>query len=509
LQAAAKTLGNRHKTLSFETESGISEDEKVATIRLRDFSFRRAVDAGDIASVLDEAEKPQTRFSDVVGASEAKEELAFFVNYLKNPRSFAAKGLKPPKGVLLYGPPGTGKTLLARAMAGESDAAFIPSEASSFVTQWQGSGPAAVRELFLRARRYAPAVIFIDEIDAIGRKRGQSLPGVVGHAEEMTLNTLLAEMDGFSADPKRPVFVLAATNFNVDENRSASGALDPALLRRFDRRVLVGLPDKSERRQYLDIILDKHHTAVSPAARELIARRSAGMAPANLEDITEIALRAAVKAGAPLDDTALNEAFEVYQHGTAKEYGYEALERVARHEAGHAYLSYLAGSIPNYLTVVSRGSHGGYMESDADEENPVRTKDALLARIRTFLGGRAAEMVYYGDRDGISAGAAGDLEAATGIAKDMIIKYGMDETFGLVSCGGDGAGGNGMTTEVRRRIGAILSEQMEEAVTQIRAGRDHVDRISAALLEKNKLTKDEIEALLLCRKTARFASGRM
>ena len=197
----------------------------------------------------------------MVGAVDAKDELRFFIDYLKNPKRFTARGIKPPKGVLLYGPPGTGKTMLARAMAGESNVTFIPCVATGFVTKYQGSGPEAVRTLFRRARKYAPAIIFIDEIDAIGRKRGQINSG---HGEEMALNALLAEMDGFSVDPRRPVFVMAATNFDVEEGRGGMGVIDSALSRRFDCKILVDLPNAEEREEFIRMSLAKAQEKILP-----------------------------------------------------------------------------------------------------------------------------------------------------------------------------------------------------------------------------------------------------
>ena len=233
MQGVAARMAAERKVLYFESAPKLDQTRTEIAIRLREFSLKRATAADDADSVLDDVEKPNVHFADVIGAGDAKEELKFFIDYLKNPKKFSAQGLKPPKGVLLYGPPGTGKTMLAKAMAGESDVAFIPAVASAFVTKYQGSGPEAVRELFKKARRYAPAILFIDEIDAVGRKRGESN---TSHGEEMALNALLTEMDGFSVDPKRPVFVLAATNFDVEEGQGGMGVIDPALARRFDRK---------------------------------------------------------------------------------------------------------------------------------------------------------------------------------------------------------------------------------------------------------------------------------
>ncbi len=491
LQSVASRMAAERKVLYFETAPKLSEDESNVTIRLRDFSLKRAASAEDAGSVLDDVEKPNIHFSDVIGASGAKDELKFFIDYLKNPKKFTAQGLKPPKGVLLYGPPGTGKTMLAKAMAGESDVAFIPAVASAFVTKYQGSGPEAVRALFKKARRYAPSIIFIDEIDAVGRKRGQSN---TSHGEEMALNALLTEMDGFSVDPKRPVFVLAATNFDVEEGQGGMGVIDAALARRFDRKILVDLPNAEEREQFVRLYLNKNKThSVTEEMIKRLASRSMGMSPANLASVFELANRMAVKAQKPLDDAILDEAYEITKHGEKKEWGYEYLERVARHESGHAFLCYLGGNTPAYLTIVARGGHGGYMEHSAKEMGPLSTKEALLNRIRTSLGGRAAEIAYYGEKDGISTGASGDLEQATRMAQAMICSYGMDESFGLGVMDRQEAAQN---PDVRKRVNEILGEEMRNTVEIIKSNKHRIDRMVDALMKKNKLSGEEMEELL-------------
>ena len=491
LQGVAARLASERKVLSFDTAPMLSEDGKRVAVRLRDFSLKRAAAAEDAGSILDEVEKPRIRFSDVIGASDAKDELQFFIQYLKNPKQFSARGLKPPKGVLLYGPPGTGKTMLAKAMAGESDVAFLPAAASSFVTKWQGSGPQSVRDLFQRARRYAPSIIFIDEIDAIGRKRAG---GSTAHGEEMALNALLTEMDGFSVDPKRPVFVLAATNFDVEEGKGGIGVIDPALARRFDRKILVDLPNEEERDELLRLLLSQ--SAGNAVTDEMIARtarRAVGMSPANLTAVADLANRMAVKAGKPLDDAILDEAFELTRHGEKKDWGYETLERVARHESGHAFLCCMAGRTPAYLTIVARGSHGGYMEHDAGDIGPLSTKQELLGRIRTSLAGRASELVYYGPEGGISTGASGDLEHATRTAAAMLCAYGMDEDFGLAAMD---PGQALKDPAFRARVNQILRTELETAVSLIEANRRKIDRLVDALLAKNKLTGPEMEEIL-------------
>jgi len=494
LQSVAAHMAGERKVLYFETAPKFTPDKKEVLIRVRDLRLKHALAADDANEVLTEAEKPDIRFADVIGAGEAKEELQFFISYLKNPKKFSAQGLKPPKGVLLYGPPGTGKTLLAKAMAGESGAAFIPSVASAFVTKYQGSGPESVRALFKKARRYAPAIVFIDEIDAVGRARGGS---DIAHGEEMALNALLTEMDGFSVDPKRPVFVLAATNFDVEEGQGGIGTIDEALARRFDRKILVDLPNKDDRQQYIRMMLKKNKThQVTEQMVERLAGRSTGMSLANMASVLELANRMAVKQNKPLDDTILDEAYELTKHGAQKNWGHEYLERVARHESGHAFLCYLGGNTPSYLTIVARGGHGGYMEHSDKDMGPLQTKDELIGRIRTSLGGRAAEIVYYGEKDGVSTGASGDLEQATRVARAMICSYGMDDAFGMAVMSPEEATRGPLAAKVSQRVSEIIKEEMAAAIEIIHKNKERLDRLVNALLEKNKLTREEMEELL-------------
>jgi ATP-dependent metalloprotease FtsH len=493
LQSVAAGLATQHKILSFETAPKTSDDKTQVTIRMRELSIRPAVSAEDSHEVLDDIEKPQTRFQDVIGAAGAKKELLSFIDYLKSPKKSLALGHKPPKGVLLYGPPGTGKTMLAKAMAGESDVAFLPTAASSFVTKWQGSGPEAVRALFKRARRYAPSIVFIDEIDAIGRARGSSGSA---HAEEMALNALLTEMDGFSVDPKRPVFVLAATNFNVEEGKGGMGTIDAALVRRFDRKILVDLPTKEDRLCYLTIVLNKRKdNQVTETMIERLAGRSTGYSLANLESVLELASRMAAKKNILVNDELLEEAFELNRHGEKKDWGREYLERVARHESGHAYLCFLAGRTPAYLTIVARGDHGGYMEHADDENSPLKTKEQLIGRVRTALGGRAAEIVYYGDKDGVSSGASGDLQSATRIIRTMICAYGMDEEIGMAALSEEEATKGPLAEKITLRISGIIKEELKQTIRIISEGKTLIDRLVEQLLEKNKLTREEMEVI--------------
>jgi cell division protease FtsH len=503
-EKGADLFARQHKALNFDTAPHLDRENRVLKIRMRNLRLVRAVRAADAGEILEEVERPQDRFADVIGADSAKEELHFFIDYLKNPRRFTALGLKPPRGILLYGPPGTGKTMLARALAGESEVAFLPSTASSFVTKWQGSGPESVRQLFARARRYAPAIVFIDEIDAIGRMR---TGGPSGHGEEMALNALLTEMDGFSEQQSnRPVFVLAATNFRVDAEESNSGAsgraLDPALVRRFSRTILVDLPDTAARRRYFAMRLARNEAAqVSEQALDLLAEKSVGMSIANLEQVLEAAGRAAFRTGAPLNDDILIEALDTVREGEAKEWTAELLEGTAWHEAGHTIMYWLGGHWSPEVSIVARADHGGGMRRAVEEfKQESRTRSELLAQIRVSLGGRVAEMIHFGEESGLSTGASGDLDFASGIARQMICAYGMDEVFGPGSMrdmlNRPEALGTPLYREIQQRVAAIMKEQLELTRESLTSHHDRLAALARELLKKNRLLRGDLEAIL-------------
>lgn len=506
-EKAADRMGQERKVLGFDTVPRNRKKDREIEICLRNLRLARAIAAADAGEVLEEVERPRTRFEDVIGADSAKEELKFFIDYLKNPRRFSALGLKPPKGVLLHGPPGTGKTMLARALAGESNVAFLPVAATNFVTIWQGSGPQNVRDLFARARRYAPSIVFIDEIDAIGKTRSGGPGGA--RAEENTLNALLAELDGFTSPSKdRPVFVLAATNFSVDAEDQAgpersSRALDPALVRRFSRAILVDLPERAARKQYLIMRLNNRPAcSVSEKVINLIAERSAGMSIANLESIIETGARNAVKSGGELTDKLLENAFETVRFGEARARNPEQVMRTARHEAGHTILYWLSGWWPAYVTVISRGSHGGYMApcSAEIEGRGSRTRSELLADIRVSLGGRGAELFYYGKDLGLSTGASQDLESATNAARAMACRYGMEEDFGLVVTPEllkyEGALSSPVYLQLNEVANRILKEQMQKTMQLLEENRKSLDALVEVLVEKERLTTEDLKEIL-------------
>ena len=489
-QSSIENLAKSNKLIRFETAQKLTDGGKTAEIHLFDFKLKVAVDSSDTKSVLSSVSRPNVRFADVIGAEDAKKELMYFVKYLQNPKKYTGTGVSAPKGVLLYGPPGTGKTLLAKAMACESGVTFLAAEGNQFLKKYVGEGPESVHELFRTARRYAPSILFVDEIDAIAKPRTGSEQS---EAREEILTAFLTEMDGFRVDPAHPVFVLAATNFNVEPGRGAS--LDQAMMRRFDRRINVDLPNKEERIRYLRMQFGKKKIFdLSDEMIENIAIRSTGMSLAALASVIELSMRTMIRGGGmSVTDAIFEEAFETFHSGDEKKWDPAELERTARHEAGHAFLSWLSGDKPSYLTIVARSGHGGYMQHGDNESKGIYTRAELLARIRTALGGRAAEMVYYGEDEGVSTGASGDLATATDIARSIICAYGMDEDFGLAVIEPSGAG----SAEVREAVNKILKAELENAIRSLRDHRGAVDALVSALLKENRLTGKQIDDILV------------
>lgn len=488
----ARVLAKERKVLSFDTVSNLDRDRRALNFRLCNFRFSRALDASDAGELVEDIARPATRFGDVLGATEAKKSMEFIVEWLRNPKKYHALGLRPPKGVLMAGPPGTGKTMLARAVAGESDCAFLEKSATSFVTMWQGSGPQNMRDLFARARRYAPAILFIDEIDAIGKTRTGS-PG--SRAEEETLNALLTEMDGFAATGSNnaPVIVLAATNLLQH--------LDEALKRRFDRTIDVDKPDREARLTYLKQEMAARSGAkVSEKTLDRLAGQSAGMTIANLERVIQEAGVMAAQAGTPLTDDMIEEAFEKARMGASKEApDLKTLERIARHEAGHTLVAWLGGNLPVQVTIVGRGGAGGFMEREADEKRIIYTKPEIEQLIRESMAGRAAELIYYGDEEGLSTGVSGDLRHASQWAARMVQEFGMDNTVGQLAVGditGEHATDGPVSARVARQARRIVDEQLKLALTVLQENRPALDTLIAELLRKNRLTREEMKAIL-------------
>lgn len=487
-------LAKTNKVVSFTTAQTVSKNGKKATIKLIDFDMAAAVDAEDSCGFVTKNNKPDVDFDDIIGAQDAKSELKYFAEYLRSPKKFAAAGVKMPKGALLYGPPGTGKTMLAKALAAQSGVTFIYTEGNKFLKKYVGEGTEKVHDLFRSARKYAPTIVFIDEIDAIAKERHGDERVAAG---EETLTALLAEMDGFNVDSTKPVFVLAATNFDVAPGSPRS--LDQALVRRFDRRIYVDLPTDEERKQFMLRKCAKNAMFdIGEQDIDNLAVRTVGMSLSDLDSIFEFALRQALRAELnKVKADILDEAFETYVNGEKKNWSEAEVERVARHEAGHAFLCWQSGETPSYLTIVARSDHGGYMQHDSTEKKTIYTKDELLSRIRVALGGRAAEIVCYGECGGVSTGASGDLVSATAIAERIVCSYGMVDECGLAVSDPRTLRSGDVAKEVRKAVNKLLSEQMSQAIEEIRANKDMLDVLSNELMQKSHLSANEISELFL------------
>ena len=488
-QNSMSLLAKSNKLLDFETAQTLSEDKTQANIQLFDFKLAVAVDAEDSGNILSAVSRPDIGFEQIIGAEDAKKELKHFITYLKNPRKYIGTGLQSPKGVIFYGPPGTGKTMLAKAMAKESGVAFIAAEGNQFLKKYVGEGAQKVHELFKTARKYAPSILFIDEIDAIAKER---TGGENASASEATLTAFLAEMDGFVSNPSKPVFVLAATNFDVEPGSKKS--LDAALMRRFDRRIYIELPNKEERICYLRKRFEENKSfAVTDQETENLAMRSTGMSLAELASVIDFSLRTAIlEDKLKVNDEIIEKAFETFQFGDAKPQTVEQLERTARHESGHALLCWLSGEMPSYLTIVSRGSHGGYMQHANEEEKTFYSKNELLAKIRISLGGRAAEIVYYGEEGGTTTTSSADFASASRLAEKMICTYSMDNAFGLRVIDQNTKSQSAVASNIHEKINQILDDQMKTAIQTIKNNIPAIDALVQALLSQNHLTGSEI-----------------
>jgi len=483
----ATELGSRNQVVLFDTAPALRSDGKKMEIRCRNFRQAQAIRSADVGALVSDVERPSTRFDDVIGAAAAKEALLFIRDWLRDPKKYAAAGVEPPQGILLAGPPGTGKTMLVRALAGESDCAFVSEAATNFVTRYQGSGPESIRALFARARRYAPCIVFIDEIEAVGANRAETRVGFVGHGEAMALNQLLIEMDGFSKFSARPVIILAATNHPQK--------LDPALLRRFSRVIEVELPTRAERALYLQKRLAaKARHEVSPEMVERIAAQGQGLSIADLARVLAQAAVMALGNEGIINDAILAEAFERVTMGEAKK-GSDP-KRTAWHEAGHALLMAALGQPPIYVTIVGRGDFGGYAAPEATEERRSRTKRELQDLICQLLAGREAERLCYGEQDGDSTGPSNDLERATQIAEAMVYELGMSQEVGFVKVDRQRPLPAGLAERCHAAVRQLLEEQGRRAAGILSAQRAGLERVVAALLDRNRLLKHELLELI-------------
>ena len=442
------------------------------------------------------------KFSDVAGLDEEKEDLEEIVDFLKNAKKYVDVGARIPKGVILVGPPGTGKTLLAKAIAGEAEVPFFSISGSDFVEMFVGVGASRVRDLFEEAKKNAPCIVFIDEIDAVARRRGTGMGG--GHDErEQTLNQLLVEMDGFGVN--EGIIVLAATN-RVD-------ILDPAIMRpgRFDRKVAVGTPDVKGRREILGV-----HSKNKPLAEDVdldeISKSTSGFTGADLENLmNEAAIKAAKTGRKYIIMSDIRESFLKVGVGTEKKSKIvsDKEKRItAFHESGHAILHYILPDIDpvNTVSIIPTGiGAGGYTMSMPEEDVMFETRGRMLNEIVAILGGRAAESIVFDD---ITTGASSDIKRATHIAKNMVTRYGMSDNIGAICYDDEGdevfigrdlaharAHSELIASKIDQEVKNIIDTCYKKAVDLINENRDKLDACAELLLEREKINRAEFEAL--------------
>ena len=454
------------------------------------------------ARMINMNDKNRVLFKDVAGVDEEKEELQEIVEFLKSPKKFTDMGARIPKGVLLVGQPGTGKTLLAKAVAGEAGVPFFIISGSDFVEMFVGVGASRVRDLFDQAKKNAPCIIFIDEIDAVGRQRGAGLGG--GHDErEQTLNQLLVEMDGFS--PNEGVIVLAATN--------RPDVLDKALLRagRFDRQIVVGAPDVKAREEILEVHARKKRMAPD-VDLSIVAKNTAGFAGADLENVlNEAALLTARRDKQEIGMQEIEEAMVKVTMGPEKKsrvISEKEKKLVAFHEAGHAVVSRFLPTQDNVhqISIVPRGMAGGYTMYRPAEDKSFMSKTEMEENIVSLLGGRVAEQLVLGD---VSTGASNDIERATKIAKSMVTKYGMSDVVGTIMFGSgqeevflgrDFAQHNDVSEQTASVIDAevknIIDTAYRRAVDILNQNMSKLQEVASVLMEREKIDGEEFEEIM-------------
>ncbi len=485
---AVSTARRSGKVFNYDCDIKYDADNHDVNVRLHNIRTEIAKDASDESGFVSERDIPDISFDQIIGAEDAKKELLRASRYLLEYKKYKREGLRIPKGILLHGEPGTGKTMLAKALASYCKMPFIQKNGTEFLQRYIGQGVQSIRELFQTARKYAPCVVFIDEIDIIAHDRSSEYSEK--HFTQDLTNAFLSELDGFNTQNQAPVFVVAATNFDVAKG---STKLDEAFLRRFDTKIYVDLPSCDERMAYIKMEMSKiPNNTVTTEQISSIAKRAVAWCLADLNLVIQNSIRRYEDETGELglNNQSLIESFESFHDGEEKKHPDEkTMERIAYHEAGHAVLSSVLGYPTIHTTIISRNNYGGFVQS-GDENKTLYTQKDLLDRISILLAGRASELMFCQE---LTTGASGDIRSASNLAMRMICDYGMSDDGSLLFIE---QSGNSNLSEQKEKANKILTTQYERAQKLIQDYREAVEKVANELLRKNSLTEEELKAII-------------
>lgn len=489
LNNMAFEFARKGKALKYDIVPVVYDD--TAYVRFRNFEKIDNIKSGDDEYLVGQDRMPNVSFDKVVGGDKIKEEASDFIAFLKNPKTFVSKGLKAPKGLLFYGPAGTGKTFMAKAIAHEAGVPFIATNGGDIrMGTKEKNGAELLKHYFAIARKYAPSILFIDEMETIALNRTGADPGA-----DTIVNALLAEMDGFDGHDSNPVIVIGATNAGIDRENHVDGRfLDPAVVRRFTRKFFVDVPAKGERLTYLE-----KGTGLSRLELETAAQMSQGLSFGYMNNAIEIAKRLAVREGRGLTKLDVENAVETVNYGEARERSAESKERTAYHEAGHACIGCILGGgyMPDHATIVSRGNFGGYVSTAGDEKGMTWSKEYMENRVRSALAGRCAEVIHYGEYNGLTAGPSSDIETAYRLIFEMVCHLGMDEEIGMSYYANSNDGKYvQLPVNVQERINVLFKKYYSESMQMLKEHSDLFEAIAKGLLDNESLGKAELDSIV-------------
>lgn len=492
LNNMAFEFARKGKALKYDIVPVVYGDR--ACVRFRFFEKIDNIKSGDGEFLIGQDRMPNVSFDKVVGGEKIKEEAADFIAFLQNPKSFVNKGLKAPKGLLFYGPAGTGKTYMAKAIAHEAGVPFIATNGGDIKMGTKNkNGAEMLKQYFAVARRYAPSILFIDEMETIALNR----TGLDSYADTI-VNTLLAEMDGFDGHDSNPVIVIGATNAGIDRVHDVDGRfLDPAVVRRFTRKFFVDVPMKENRLEFLT-----KNTGLKEVELETAAQMSQGLSFGKLNNAIEIAKRLAAREDRSLTKLDVENAVETENYGEARERSAASKERTAYHEAGHACIGCVLGGVhmPDHATIISRGDFGGYVGTATDEKGEIWSKEYMENQVRCALAGRCAEIIRYGEYDGLTAGPLSDIQTAYKLIFEMVCHLGMDEEIGITYYAHQFDFNTReyiqLPENVQNRINVLFKKYYSETMNILKENREMFEEIAKKLLEQESLGKSDLERIV-------------